>query len=161
MRCRKVEKLIISSLDEQLDEQMKNAIEEHLSNCQKCSKFREDIIAMRKSIESFFLPEPPAELLERTQLACENQLGISKLKKKAGLTNIRFLTLPWYIWAASAGVVIFTLIWAFPYVKDFLVDEVITYNTTMVFSLIIQNLTMLIFAPLLIKRYKRTMYSAM
>jgi hypothetical protein len=73
------------------------------------------------------------------------------------ITSIFFqakITTPKFIWAAVMAILTVSFIWFFPILKDLFVSDIISKQTVWIIGIILQNIIMLLFAPLIIKKLK-------
>lgn len=154
MSCRKIERWIIESSEGDLSPEKLSELQQHLSQCTKCARFEEDLQKMRIGLNQLPPPLPSLELERRTRLICQTSLiSHKKLERKATLP-FPLTPLPKTIWAALILITILTLIWALPSLKQFPLDQTSSFRAWMVLGIIIQNVTMLILSPLLLRQHR-------
>jgi hypothetical protein len=154
MSCRKMEKWIIESSEEDLSPEKLSELRQHLSHCTRCARFKEDLQKIRIGLNELPSPLPSVELERRTRLMCQTALNhLKKAERKATLL-IPLSPLPKTVWAALILIIILTSIWALPSLKQFPLDQTSSFHAWMVLGIIIQNVTMLIFSPLLLRKHR-------
>ena len=154
MRCKDIERLIIDSSDEDLSQEELTAIEKHVARCASCARFRDDLEKIRMGVKVMPQPIVPPDLAQKTRLRIQTEMG----REPAAATKIEQLTpsepIPKYVWVALIPLIFLTLILIIPAFKEIRLDQTLTFTSVVAFTIIIQNAVMLLFAPILIRRYR-------
>jgi len=152
MRCKHAEKLIMDSQEIDLQEDKKQELNNHIQSCHICSNFVNNLNSIRDKTKMLPNVEPSDLLVQKTLEYCHAEL--SQKNHKASIFSQSKIPTPKFIWAAIIAIITISLIWFFPILKDFFVSDIISKQTVWIFSIIIQNSIMLLFAPLIIKKLK-------
>jgi len=158
MKCKQAEKLIIEGSRTVLDPAIKAELDTHLLDCPRCSNFKDNFQMIYQGINEVKAPEPSTELLEKTIALCHNELieqGEIYVFEKYHPPKIR---LPKFVWVAFGALLILTIAWAVPVLREVAKSQVITRQAVMVLTMIVQNLIMLLFSPVLLRRLKSKFY---
>ena len=154
MRCKQAEKLLIEAAQIDLAPVIKTKLDAHILSCPKCASFSKNFEMIREGIENIKTPGPTMELLKMTGVLCHNEL-IEQAEAVISESSHRLTTkTPRLVWAALGAFVILTIVWAFPILKNLATDQTITQQTIVVIAIIIQNLIMLLFVPILFRSLK-------
>ena len=154
MRCQDAQRLMLDIPEGTLSADTLSALEEHVRRCPKCAGLRADLEEIRTGLENHPLPEPPADLIERTRAVCLAELRANEDARETNPGKTRVAAPPKFIWAALAVLTVLTLIFVVPRIEDIKFDEMLTFETVLTFSLLIQNAVMLFFAPILIRKFR-------
>lgn len=150
MRCRKVEKILLLSEENELstDEQQKFMI--HISSCPQCRRFQERTRLIRMGLGE--LPDPglPEDVEDRTRALCHSVL--KEVSARKGLRTRVQQPVPRLIWGILAAITMLTFVWAWPVLKDLNIEDP-SLKELLVLGIIIQNFMMLLFSPLLLFRH--------
>ena len=123
----------------------------HLSQCSKCSSFQERYNSLRSELLNLETPSPSEKLEQQTKALCFDEL----LKQDEVISfadqNIKENETPLTLWVAFIVLIGLTLIWAFPVLKDYVEDYVVTNHTIYLLMIVIQNILALMFAPILLR----------
>lgn len=154
MKCKDIERLVIDSSEEDLSAEELSEIEEHVLHCAKCARFQDDLKKIRICLKEMTIRVPSAALIRRTQSICHTKMRTLHAadRRTAGQTNL--ISIPKYMWVALISLIVFTIIWMLPLLKDIRLNQTLSFETVVVFTIMIQNAVMLFFAPLLIRRYR-------
>lgn len=154
MKCKNIERLIIYSSEEDLSSEELSEIEQHVSECSRCVRFREELEKIRLCLEEVTTLEPSTELVKKTQLMCHAKMKTLPAYAKKNSAQALLTRIPKPIWIALFSLVVLTLIWTFSFVEDFNIGQPLSFQTMAVLFLMIQNAAMLFFAPILIRMYR-------
>lgn len=138
MNCEDI--AILLSSDDDLDQKNRQEIERHLSRCERCAAFVSDLQRMRIHLRKVSIPMASDEFFEQTRSLCHAKLGRSSIPK--------------YIWAALAALLILTGILMLPLAREIGLDQPLSLPTIGVLILVLQNLLMLFFTPVLIQKFR-------
>ena len=151
MKCKRVEKLIIEEIQSGLNAKLKSKFEAHLFQCTKCLSFKERYNSLRSGLLNLETPSPSEKLEEQTKALCFDELlkqdEIISFADQKSTANETPLT----VWVAFIVLIGLTLIWAFPVLKDYVNDYVVTNHTIYLVMIVIQNILALMFAPILLR----------
>ncbi|NIO49185.1 MAG: hypothetical protein GTN73_07095 [Candidatus Aminicenantes bacterium] len=154
MRCKDIERLIIDSSEEDLSQEELTAIETHVVRCALCARFRDDLEKIRTGIKVMPQPVISPDLAQKIRLRIHTEMG----REPAATTKTDQLTpsepIPKYVWVALLPLIILTVILIVPIFKEIRLDQTLTFKSVVALTIIIQNAVMLLFAPILIRRYR-------
>jgi len=158
MKCKQAEQWIIELSQTGLDPEIKDKLDHHVLHCSSCSRFKENFHWIHQGIPKINTPEPSAELLEKTIALCHDELiaqseffGFEKSRPKpAKITP--------FVRAAFAALLIVSLAWAVLVIREVVKSQTITIQAVLVIIIMIQNLFMLIFSPVLLRTLKLNLY---
>lgn len=154
MRCKDIEHLVIYSSREDLNPEKLSEMEQHISGCAKCARFSDDLRKIRLCLEEIPPFEPPPELARQTQLMCHAKLDTMHAAGRKNDVQALLMRIPKSIWIALFSLIALTIIWMFPFMKDFRIGQPLSFQTIVVLFLMIQNAAMLFFSPILIRKYR-------
>jgi hypothetical protein len=100
----------------------------------------DDLSEIRTHLQDVPIPMPSDEFFEQTRSLCHAKLGRSSI--------------PRFIWAAFAALLILTGILMLPLAKEIGMDQPLSLPTVGVLILVLQNLLMLFFTPVLIQKFR-------
>ncbi len=156
MRCKQAEKLIIDASQVSLDPKIKSELDEHVLNCPKCASFNKNLMKIHREISELTAPKPSPEILEKTRILCHDELigrgeiyVFEKYLPKA-------ISIPKFVWIAFGMLAILTGTWAVPVFKDVVNSQIMTRQAVLIITIIVQNLIMLLFSPVLLRSLKLT-----
>ncbi len=156
MKCKDIERLVIASSDKLPDSKQLHAIHLHVEHCIKCSRLKEDVESLRSLLQQRTNLALPEELDKKTYQMCKNE--IQSLQKNAHGTSFRqhMQTIPLHMKIAFISLPVVMVIWVFSFIEDIGTGggEFLSMPTIFCLFLIIQNAMMLLFAPLLIRRFR-------
>ena len=138
MNCDDVEVLLSSEDDCQQNK--REEIERHLSHCSRCAAFRSDLQKIRTHLRETPIPMPSEEFYEQTHAVC-----LAKLERSS---------IPRFIWASFGILLILTGILMLPLAGEIRLDQPLSFPTVGVLILVLQNLLMLFFTPVLIQKFR-------
>jgi anti-sigma factor RsiW len=154
MRCKKIGLWIIAATEGDLPDKAGQAVEEHLASCEACVGFKRDLETLRQRLTA--LPEPKlSELVAaETRTKCRAALKSDRRLATALAAGWRRLPIPRLIWAVIPVLVLLTaVIMAFGLQE--LAEESASLLSAAVLTMVLQNATMLVFAPILLKAWRR------
>jgi len=156
MKCKDIEGLIIASSGGLVDSKQLNAIYLHVEHCNRCLRLREDIESIRGLLQQRPNPVLPEDLDKKTYQKCQSE--IQSLQKNTQRINFRhhMQSIPIHMKVAFISFLVVMVIWMFSFFEDFGSGggESLSMPTIFGLFLIIQNAMMLLFAPLLIRRFR-------
>ena len=154
MRCKQVEKIFIDASESELDKRTKAEIEQHVLSCQRCQSFAKSLNWMRSELKQFQIASPADKLLQQTRSLCYDELRAKAvISGKAGMQMWGSPT-PKFVWVALVAILVLTQVLVFPLFTDTTENQIISFPGIMALILVIQNITMLISAPLLLRKFK-------
>ncbi len=155
MKCKDIESLIIASSGGLPDSKQLHSIQLHVEHCSKCSHLREEVESLRSLLQRRAEPNLPEDLDKKTYLQCLSEIhSLQNNKKKVNLQQ-QLQSIPIHMKVVFISLLVLTVIWIFPVFKDFgIAGEPLSVATIFGLFWIIQNVMMLLFAPLLIRRYQ-------
>jgi hypothetical protein len=152
MKCNQAEKLIIELSQTWLDPAIKAELDAHVLDCPKCTSFREKFQMIQQGIDKIKHPDPSLALLDRTIAFCHDELIGQDEIHVVEKYHSEAIRIPKFVWIAFGALLIFTIAWAVPVIKEAVKYQVFTRQAIIVIIMIIQNLMMLIFSPVLLRR---------
>lgn len=156
MTCQKIEKMILDALDENKNLDKIDKIQTHIISCKNCTQFLQHLRKVKKYI--FQLPSPPPSnkcLIDTKQLCLsllsnKNRL-ISSLERSLPIRK----TTPKFVWVILSLLILVTVSWViFVLSGDWKGTEYFDKKLFLV-TITLQNMFMLLFAPLLLKYFKK------
>jgi len=153
MKCKQVENLIIDADEETFNERVKSDLENHIRSCSSCANLVKNIKSIRDNEKRLTTIEPSSSLVKDTLELCHLELN----QKDQVVTSFSQskLEAPNFIWATIIAIVIFSIIWFFPVLKELIKENIISDHTIWIFVIIVQNIIMLLFAPLIFNKIKQ------
>ena len=156
MKCKDIERKIIESSEGLQDSEPLNAIQLHVEHCPKCSHLKEDVESLRILLQRRAEPVLPEDLDKTTYQKCLSE--IQSLQKNTQKVKFRqqMQSIPIHMKVAFISLLVVMGIWIFSFLKDFGSGGGETLSMPIIFGLflIIQNAMMLLFTPLLIRRFR-------
>jgi hypothetical protein len=150
MRCKDVERLIVDFSEEVLDGNTIERIKNHIASCPRCSALDNDLKKIRSFLQHVPSPAVSEEFFDQTRARCHAiLLEPSKAESKAEHPSV-----PWWIWAAFSTLLILTGILMLPLAAGIDLDQPLSFPEFGVILLVLQNLVMLFFAPVLFQRIR-------
>lgn len=131
---------ILLACEDDLDQDKRQEIERHISCCQQCAVFETDVKRIRGHCQKIVVPIPSDEFFENTRFLCHAKLQRSSIPK--------------YIWIALGALLILTGILMLPLAMEIMADRPLSFPAIGLLFLLLQNLLMLFFAPVLIKKIR-------
>jgi len=153
MKCKYFEKLFINAQVNELDAQAKNSMEKHVTSCRNCEKLVKDLSLIQSGLQQIQVPSPPDQLLQKTRLACHAVVEAKGVvNEKSWLQSLSFT--PKLVWIGLVLLLALTQLIASPLFPDTIENQTLSFRGAMILMLMIQNITMLFFAPLLLERLR-------
>jgi predicted anti-sigma-YlaC factor YlaD len=154
MKCQDIERLVIDSSEEDLNEEQRKRIEKHLARCPRCRKFQKDLEKIRAYLEEINPLSPSVEVESRTRHLCHVQMGKSLSPEEKTSTRTHKPAIPIYIWVALVSLTVLTLILTLPLITGITSGQPLPLPLVGVLVLVIQNAVMLCFSPILLRKYR-------
>ncbi len=152
MKCQQAEKLIISLSE--LNEKERRELDNHLSQCPKCIKFKKQFeILHRKIGEEKFLT-PSESLQQQTKMRCHQEMSSQSVAAGSTDGEKAPLEIPLFARITLTILIALLLSWGVPVLKDYIEKDVLTGETIYLFIMLIQNILALMFAPILLRFLK-------
>ncbi|MFC2157179.1 hypothetical protein ACFLT9_05020 [Acidobacteriota bacterium] len=108
---------------------------------------------IREYIDLAAGPTLPIELDLKTRAICHSWLDRAAVLKPDTGVGIH-TAIPKLIWGALIGLILITGFIALPFFKELRSDGPLSYQSIFSFTLMVQNVVMLFFAPVIIRKYK-------
>jgi hypothetical protein len=153
MKCKDIELLIIDSSEKDLTEEELSQIEQHISQCEQCQRFEEDLKNIRISLKKIRMPAPSSELTRKTLALCHSELNTRHPMDGKAIPQIRSAQIPLLIWVAFVSLTALTVILALPLLRGLQLTQTLSLPIVVVLAIMIQNAVMLCFAPLLLRKF--------
>ena len=107
---------------------------------------------MRENIEVIKTQQPSKSLTTSTLEQCFSEIN----QRKSTLKHFSFFKVdmptPNFIWAAIIAIITISLFWFFPVLNELILEKTIHEQTVWVITIIMQNIIMLIFAPVILNK---------
>jgi len=155
MKCKDIKRMVIASSDGLQDSEELKVVRQHFENCTKCSHLKEDVESLRSLVHhqpNLVLPE---ELDKKTYQMCKSE--IKTLQQNTQRFNFRrhFQSIPMHMKVVFISLLVGVVFWMFSFFEGFgLEGESLSLPAIIGLFLIIQNAVMLLFSPLLIRRFR-------
>ncbi len=147
MKCKDVEHALLDNSVEDLSQDRIEEIQKHISCCASCACLDDDLRKIRFHLQKMQPQIPSVKLLEGTRKLCHARLNKPSIPK--------------YIWAALAALLVLTGVLMLPFAREFMQGKSLSFPLVSALILMIQNLAMLFFAPVLIQRFRLRKKDAM
>ena len=147
--------MVIASSDRFQDSEEYRSILLHIEHCSRCAHLKEDVESLRSLMKGRAEPNLPEELDKKTYQMCKSE--IHSLQKNTQRFNFRQQrkSIPMYMKIVFSSLFVVVVIWIFSFFNDFgLEGEALSLPAIIGLFLIIQNAGMLLFAPLLLRRFR-------
>jgi hypothetical protein len=154
MKCKDVEKVIIALSAHEVDETTKAEIENHVDSCPNCSKFQQNLNVMKDRIRKIDFPEPSNSLISKTLELCHSELNRQRQNSLHLQLIPDTMPTPNFIWAAVVAIVTISIVWFFPVLKEFILGQHYSEQTIWVLTIVVQNVIMLLLAPIILRRVR-------
>ncbi|MCK4836633.1 MAG: zf-HC2 domain-containing protein [Candidatus Aminicenantes bacterium] len=155
MKCKEFKCLIIEERNGELDEKESRMLAVHLSQCEGCVTFKNEMHAIARILKTNRPPELSPLLDHKTREMCHEALPKMQPKKKSGKLASNWAGMPRGILVALILLVIFTLVLIFPVAGEFSLEDYLSAGEILTLMLILQNAVMLLLAPLLFRNYSQ------
>lgn len=137
MKCKQAEKLIIEISQAELNLEIKAELDAHLLNCPKCAGFSENLNMIHQSIDKIKAPESSIKLLDKTTALCLSEI----IEQSAAFSFASYyqaiLRTPKFVRIALGAMLILTIIWAVPVLKDVINSQTFTYQSILVIAIVV------------------------
>ena len=150
MKCKDVERLILDMSEGEENKYKIEEIKHHISHCSKCATLEDDLKNIRDYLLKMPFPIPAEEFFEKTRALCNSEIGKISLPEKRLIRP----PIPKYIWAAFSTLLILTGVLMLPLGIEISVEEPLSFQTIGVLIILVRNLVMLFFAPVLIHKIR-------
>lgn len=122
----------------------------HLSECRRCSQFRDDIERIRGGLRELPRPAPRKDLADQTRARCLAAIAADTATSPCARPETPPAPVPVAIWAALAALIILTGLIMIPGLGE-LIDRTRSLLSAAVLALLLQNAVTLILAPILLR----------
>lgn len=153
MNCKQLKKLLIDNAED-IKSGKDAEVEAHVSTCTECEQFYSSLMSIRDSVNNAKYPVLPNKLANKTLNQCHKKLLLKKNKNFTSQLWVNYHMVPQIVWIAIAIVIVLTISWVFPRIAEAVKNQNFTYYTGWIVILLIQNIVMLIFTPLLLHQFK-------
>jgi hypothetical protein len=126
----------------------------HIKQCDGCMRFREDLEKIRTGLIIIKVPASGESLFPTTQSLCHTRIEEMASTRSRVTGRSDSSSLPKVVWAIIAALIGLTLYISLTVLKDLQPDQAFTFQERIVLTIIIQNVAMLIFAPLLMRKHR-------
>ncbi len=156
MKCKDIKRLVIASSGKLPDSKQLHAINLHVEHCIRCTRLKEDMESLRSLLQqrpNLVLPE---DLDKKTYQKCLSEIqSLQKNTQRASFWQ-HMQSIPTHMKVVFISLLVVMVIWFFSFFEDFGSGGGEPLSMPAIFGLflIIQNAMMLLFAPLLIRRFR-------
>lgn len=154
MKCKECERLILESYSEGLNEETKEEVERHMKGCERCARLEEEMAGIRNAFLRQCRPVLPQDLDEKTYQLCRAEMTSRQREGQVFGGKVWLKSIPFSIKAAFISLIVLTVIWTVPLLRELKLEESLSVAAIILMSLIFQNTVMLIFSPLLLRRLR-------
>ncbi len=140
MKCDDVQLWLLIMDKEDREQDKHQEIGRHLSCCSRCAALESDMQKIRDHLREVAAPKPSDEFIEKTRLLCHARLRRSSIPK--------------YIWIALGALLVLTGVLMLPLAREIMADRPLSFPVIGVLILVLQNLLMLFFTPVLVKKFR-------
>jgi hypothetical protein len=150
MKCKNVERLMLDFSEEGLDKETIERIKQHVDGCPRCETLKDDLKKIRISLQQMPFQTASEEFFEQTRARCHANLA----KPLKSTLKVLRPSIPWWIWAAFAALLVLTGVLMLPLESGVDLSQPLTFPKFEVIILLLQNLVMLFFSPVLFQRIR-------
>ena len=93
-------------------------------------------------------------MVKKTKDACYAEMEAMRVPGVSAIQRVRPRSVPKLIWAAVFALVVLTGILIISLLPGFEIEESLSLETILIFTLIVQNAAMLFFVPVLIRKFR-------
>jgi|GEM_PF-3289754 len=154
MNCKKVKQLLLEESDK-IDKCMDFKIRDHISRCSRCTAYADRLDLIRKSIRDESAALPPQSLVRETREICHTKIYEIFSYRTAGRSDRKVSSMPAGILACILSIVFITFAWLIYLLIKFSTERFASMETLIVSAILLQNLYVILFAPILINKFKR------
>ena len=154
MRCKDIKHWLMESSESDPMADAPDDIVRHIAQCDACMRFGEDLKKIRTGLHVSRIPAPGESLFHRTRSLCHTRIEAMALPRSRIIGRGDSSSLPKVVWAIIATLIGLTLFISLTVLKDLQPDQTLTFQERIVLTIIIQNIAMLIFAPLLMRKHR-------
>ena len=163
MKCRDVERRIVAGNGGAGGDIVHDAVLAHIAACPRCAAIVKDLGELRGILAGRGLSAPPAALAERTRRLCLGRIeagatagtAVSETMRPVAGANGALRRIPRGVWAATIGLLVLTGFLFAPFFGEVLRSEPLSYASWVGLGFLAQNVFMLFFSPLLLRRRRR------
>ena len=145
MQCLQVENILIEGIPEQPTE-IRVQVRAHLEHCPQCRRLSEDLHKLHHEAKSLAAISVPEAMAGSVFIRCRSELrsGIQPFPARV----------PIWILTCAGLLFVLTVLWAYPILQNLVAREAVNYSTALAIILLAQNMIMLLFAPLIIPKFR-------
>lgn len=154
MRCKDIKHWLMESTEPDPMADAPDEIISHLRQCDGCMHFVKDLERIRAGLYASRMPAPSESLFQRTRSLCHTRIEAMASARNSVTGRADSSSLPKVVWAIIAALIGLTLFISLTVLKDLQPDQALTFRERIVLTIIIQNVAMLIFAPLLMRKHR-------
>lgn len=155
MKCKQCISLVLEQPNRDMSDDESRMLAEHLNRCADCLAFKNELQAVSGLMKAIRAPELSSELDEKTREKCHGALRKAGTIKETAETSPRLFGLPRGILASLFLLVAITLVLVFPTIGELSFKETLSAGEMFTLMLILQNAVMLLFSPVLFRKYSR------
>ncbi len=154
MRCRDVRHLVIDDAGRDLTPGVRQEVDEHLAQCERCARFRESLGSVRRGVKELSHPAPSGTVDARVRAFIGNTGAVRHGAPEPLPPRWGSFSIPRYIWAAIPVLLVLTTVIMAWGLQDVL-DKTGSFLAATFVALLLQNAAMLVLSPLLIRTLRR------
>lgn len=156
MRCQDIERILTEGADTRTGGGAAGDLERHLAACPDCAAFQADLARIRGHFRGGMPPVLPPALDIRTRAAWRAKLAshVAATRTDEDVAP-RPVPLPRWLWAALAVLTALTAVIVYPIFAEPEIVEPLSFRTAAIAALLLQNGMMLLFAPILLRKFNR------
>jgi len=155
MQCQQVEKLLLDQAEALQAPEVTSAVQAHLATCPDCRQFAAQLQVLRGAIPTLKKPTASASLIERTLERCHQEMAQLRVKPSSIKVQPHFLPLPKPVIITLILLMALSVSWVIGVITHTIKNQQIDQHTLWVLFFFIQNIMMLLLAPLLINRFRK------
>jgi anti-sigma factor RsiW len=154
MRCRDVRYLVIDDAGRDLTPGVSQEVDEHLAQCERCARFRENLGSVRRGVKDLSHPAPSGTVDARVRALIGNAGAVRHGAPEPLPPRWGSFSIPRFIWAAIPVLLVLTTVIMAWGLQDVL-DKTGSFLAATFVALLLQNAAMLVLSPLLIRALRR------
>lgn len=153
MKCKDIKGKIIASSERLSASKQFHEIHSHVEDCSDCFHLKEDVESLRSLLLRSAPLVLPKELDKNTYLKCRKELHSLQMGERTTKIQQHLQSIPLYMKLVFMALLVLTGVWVVPFFKDFgFSGETLSASTIIGLFWIIQNVMILLLAPLLLRR---------
>lgn len=152
MRCKAIEKILLEDASEKISPTMQAELAAHLATCEKCAAFKHGLKSIHVAIPEIKSRTPELTLETMTRQACHREMSLREIPAFYRPPKSELLPIPIFLWIGLELLLIISTIWSGSVINLSLNQSTLSFQLILVLVMIFQNILMLVFTPLLLKK---------